>query len=260
VFEHLRRRAPDDKRPMSEGIQRDPPSVIIRYDDKCAQETGQDMWLVRKSPHCCLYGVGRLRIVASGKRDRRADDRIRDRMRERGHQLVAEVAFVKVGDIGSALGAPTRVVGNDSPACGTERRHGGLQADSCRWVLSRCLSPEDEYLAHGVRCAPELDSRRWWPLHAEPRDHARHDEHRARDGKHSEQAHVHSPKKQKTPAGAFLQESLVSSRETVHGGLHRPLFTHATPATVLGRRERTTALDTTAIRSAPGPADFLNVP
>jgi hypothetical protein len=109
---------------MSEGIQRDPPSVIIRYDDQCAQETGQDMWLVRKSPHCLLYGVGRLRIVASGKRDSRADHRIRDGMRERGHQLVAEVAFVKVGDIGSAVGAQTRIVGNDSPACGTERRHG----------------------------------------------------------------------------------------------------------------------------------------
>ena len=30
--------------------------------------------------------------------------------------------------------------------------------------------------------------------------------------------------KQKTPAGAFPQESLVSPRETVHGGLHRRLF------------------------------------
>jgi hypothetical protein len=42
---------------MSEGIQREPPSVIIRYDDQGAQETGQDMWLVRKSPHCRLYRV-----------------------------------------------------------------------------------------------------------------------------------------------------------------------------------------------------------
>jgi hypothetical protein len=56
VFEHLRRRAADDKRPMPEGIQRDPPSVIIRYDHG-AQETGQDMGLVRKSPHGLLNGV-----------------------------------------------------------------------------------------------------------------------------------------------------------------------------------------------------------
>jgi hypothetical protein len=56
VSEHLRRRAPDDERPMSEGIQRDPTSVIIRHDDQCAQETGQDMWLVRKSPHG-FYGM-----------------------------------------------------------------------------------------------------------------------------------------------------------------------------------------------------------
>jgi hypothetical protein len=42
---------------MSEGTQREPPSVIIRYDDQGAQETGQDMWLVRKSPHGRLYGV-----------------------------------------------------------------------------------------------------------------------------------------------------------------------------------------------------------
>ena len=57
-----------------------------------------------------------------------------------------------------------------------------------------CLSLEDEYFAHGVRCAPELDSRGWWPLDAEPRHHAQHHDHQARDGNHSKQGHVHRPK------------------------------------------------------------------